>query len=859
MTQRKRILGLIAMFLLVLPLAVGQSQFASLSGTVADATGAVANAANVTVKNVASGELRKTVTNREGFFSVSTLPAGTYQVTVEMKGFQKWVATGIILNGSDSRTINVPLKVGAETETVEVSALTQEVAPVDTGEKSALISSKELNELSLVGRNATEFLKILPGATLSANGAVNKLAYTGEVVGINGFAVNNNAGGLAGVNVNGQTVGITQDGQNTFDPGAAGAATPVNPNPDMISEVKVMTSNFSAENAKGPVVVNTITKSGGSTFHGDVRFYARNSTLNSEDAFNKAIESDPSNGFTPGQLKGPSAYYYPGFSVGGPVLIPGTGFNKSRHKVFFFESYENYHQLIDGGINRAFVPTAAMLNGDFSALNTFTGIGRFAMGTVPTAPYAGSNGKFFGFNTRAAAGCTISGGVLSSQCIDPAAQLLMADYLPAPTGSTPDANGYNYVAVVGERQNSYQNMVRGDVNISDNTKVYVTWSRQRETANMPMGLWIATGDWTVPAPSNAIGANGSDAYGVTFLHVFSPTMTSETRFGYTKVNFPTDLADLAKQTRAGVGYNSTGIFGNSNTPAVVSWGSTMPNLGDVGHDYHPTMIAVKGIPSVSENLTKVFKTHTTKYGFYYEHLYNKQDNWGQFMGAIAYGATGWGGGTTGNEYADALMGIGHGGYFEQARPPPTNLAQNIASFYAQDDWKVSRRITVQYGLRFEHYAKPYSNPFGLAVFNPAAYDSSILPADNTQTGISWHSLDHNIPISGAGSRFLFFSPRVGAAIDVFGTGKTIVRGGWGRYRFYDSVPSNNYDQPAPTLTGSSSCSGGWIDPLCPPWESVDAQALAPPTYGSGLPAGANKGVFVMDPRDDEQPLENTLI
>src|ERR1017187_1674288 len=285
MTQRKRILGLIAMFLLVLPLAVGQSQFASLSGTVADATGAVANAANVTVKNVASGELRKTVTNREGFFSVSTLPAGTYQVTVEMKGFQKWVATGIILNGSDSRTINVPLKVGAETETVEVSALTQEVAPVDTGEKSALISSKELNELSLVGRNATEFLKILPGATLSANGAVN-----------------NNAGGLAGVNVNGQTVGITQDGQNTFDPGAAGAATPVNPNPDMISEVKVMTSNFSAENAKGPVVVNTITKSGGSTFHGDVRFYARNYTLNSEDAFNTALETGRSNGFTPGSL-----------------------------------------------------------------------------------------------------------------------------------------------------------------------------------------------------------------------------------------------------------------------------------------------------------------------------------------------------------------------------------------------------------------------------------------------------------------------------------------------------------------------------------------------------------------------------
>lgn len=859
MTQRKRILGLIAMFLLVLPLAVGQSQFASLSGTVADAMGAVANAANVTVKNVASGELRKTVTNREGFFSVSTLPAGTYQVTVEMKGFQKWVATGIILNGSDSRTINVPLKVGAETETVEVSALTQEVAPVDTGEKSALISSKELNELSLVGRNATEFLKILPGATLSANGAVNKLAYTGEVVGINGFAVNNNAGGLAGVNVNGQTVGITQDGQNTFDPGAAGAATPVNPNPDMISEVKVMTSNFSAENAKGPVVVNTITKSGGSTFHGDVRFYARNSTLNSEDAFNKAIESDPSNGFTPGQLKGPSAYYYPGFSVGGPVLIPGTGFNKSRHKLFFFESYENYHQLIDGGINRAFVPTAAMLNGDFSALNTFTGIGRFAMGTVPTAPYAGSNGKFFGFNTRAAAGCTISGGVLSSQCIDPAAQLLMADYLPAPTNSTPDANGYNYVAVVGERQNSYQNMVRGDVNITDNTKVYVTWSRQRETANMPLGLWNGSGDWVVPSPSATIGANASDFTTVTLMHIFSPTMTSETRFGYTKVNFPSSPASPKKLFRSDLNFPLTGVFGNPDTPAITSWSQSVPNLGDIGHDYHPTMIAVKGIPSVAEDFTKVIRTHSTKYGFYYEHVYNKQDNWGTFMGQFTYDP--WND-ISGNNYADMLMGIGNDGFSEQALPPPTNLAQNIAGFYAQDDWKLSRRITVQYGMRFEHYAKPYANnPWGIAVFNPSLYSAGV-----ANSGIEWHSIDHNVPLSGADSRLFFFSPRVGAAIDVFGTGKTVVRGGWGEYRAYDSIQSNAYTGPAQTAQGSVSWSCGFNDVSCPTWEAIDTHAsngsgscaagfnCAPAVVFGQPTAFASSSFSVMNPRNDEQPL-----
>jgi len=838
MKQMRRILGTVLGFALVLPVGFAQSQFASLKGTVTDASGAVVTGANVTVRNASSGEVRKSLTNQDGFFSLNTLPAGTYNVIVEMKGFQKWVGAGIVLNGSDSRTMTVELKTGAITETVEVNSAVQEVATVDSGEKSALISSQELQDLSLVGRNATEYIKLLPGATLQANSAINRPAYDGQVVGINGFAVGSNAGGLSAVVVNGQGVDITQDGQHSFDPGAAGNATPVNPNPNMISEVKVLTSNFTAENARGPVVVNTVTKAGGSTFHGEGYFYARNSALNAEDAFNKYTEKIQN--MTPGFLKVPSSYYYPGFNIGGPLIIPGTGFNKSRQKVFFFEGYENYHQDLDGGVDRAFIMTPDMLNGNFSS----------NAGVVPTAPAPGNR---LGFDVRAAAGCTITGGILSAACIDPNAQKLLTAYMPTPNAD-PSATGFNYIKAWSVAQNSWQNVTRGDWNISDNTKVYVTWSRQRETANMPMGLWINSGDNVVPAPSNAIGVNGSDAFTTSFVQVFSPTMTSETRFGYTKINFPTVLANPEKQMRAGVGYDSTGIFNNSNTPAVLSWGSTFPNLGDVGHDYHPSMIAVKGIPSVAENLTKVIKTHTVKAGFYYEHTYNKQDNWGQFMGVFAYGATGWGGGTTGNEYADALMGVGQAGYFEQALPPPTNLAQNISAFYVQDDWKLTRRITLQYGMRFEHYAKPYSDPYGLAIFTPSAYDASIPADQNTQTGITWHSLDHSVPISGANSRLFFFSPRLGAAIDVFGNGRTVLRGGWGKYRYYDSVQSNSYVQPAQTATGSSSWSCGWNDPLCPTWEDVDAHAESQPQYGTGLPAGANKGVFVIDPKNDEQPL-----
>jgi hypothetical protein len=346
--------------------------------------------AKISIQNAETQAVRQAVTNSAGYFSATELPTGAYNVSVEFKGFKKWQGTGIALTSSDSKTLSIHLEVGVASDTIEVSASASEVAVTDSGEKSAVITSEQLGRLSLVGRNSTEYLKILPGAALSANGGVNRLGYTGEVVGINGFSVGGSAGGLGGVTINGQSglgVSITQDGQNVMDPGAPGSATPVNPNPDMISEVKVMTSNYSAENTKGPIVVNTVSKAGGTGFHGDFHLYARNSAMNSEDAFNKAVENDRSNGFKPGELKIGSNYYYPGFTIGGPVLIPGTTFNKSRKKLFFHESFENYRQLIDGGIDRAFVPTAAMLKGDFSALSTWTNLpGRSRWGGCPPRP-----------------------------------------------------------------------------------------------------------------------------------------------------------------------------------------------------------------------------------------------------------------------------------------------------------------------------------------------------------------------------------------------------------------------------------------------------------------------------------------
>jgi len=834
------VVAITGILLLMLPVATAQSMFANLSGTVTDSSGAVVPGVKIIIQDVNSKTSRQATSNSAGFFSVTSLPAGTYNVTVDAKGFQKWVATGVTLQGSDEKNISVVMKVGTETETIEVSATAGDVALVDSGEKSADLSQKEIQDLSLVGRNAIELIKVLPGFSLSANSGLNKPAYSGQVVGINGFCSGNgcNAGGVGGNFINGQSITVAQDGQNTIDPGAYGAATPVNTNPEAISEVKVLSSNFSAENAQGPVVVNATTKGGGSTFHGGISFYARNSAMNALDALYK----DP--GFT--VPKPTESYYYPGARIGGPVYIPGTGFNKSRQKLFFFEMFEAYRQNLDGGVDRAFIPTPDMLNGDFSFLNTFANPGRDpGMFTVPTTP----NNTWLGMAERQ--GCSITAGVMNSACIDPNQQALLKDLLPTTGYVDPTTHGgFNYEQSFSPApQNSWQNVTREDVNFTESTKVFVTWSRQRETATMPTGLWVGAADGYVPPPSATIGANGSDALTASFLKVFSPTMTSETTFGYTWINFPSNPSDPKKVMRADVaGYPLKGIFNNPDVPAILSWGGGIAYMGDVGHEYHPTMIAVKAIPSIKENLTKVFRTHSTKYGFYYQHLYNKQDNWGQFMGVYQYTPIWWGGtSATGNQYADLLMGI-NGGYNEQALPPPSNLSQNIYAFYAQDDWKFNRRITINYGMRFEHYAKPYSpDNYGLAVFDPLKYGDGT----GTNPGVTWHGINSSVPLSGTNSRALYFSPRIGAAIDLFGTGKTILRGGWGKYRAYDSVQSNNYTAPAQTALGSVGWSCGNNDKLCPTVEDIDTHAFSP-VYGHPVLNGTK--FSAVSPRDDEQPL-----
>ena len=216
--------------------------------------------------------------------------SGSYILTIEAPGFQSYKAEGIRLGGAEKRNVNATLQVGETSQTVEVSGAADVVAPVDSGEKSSTLTTKELQNFVQVGSNAAEFIKIMPGFGIQ-NGAVNKSNYNGQTIGING---NGDAGSQSPLNnafsYNGlptNTLDIVADGAHVSDPGC-NCDTPVNPNSDFLQEFKVLTSNFSAENQKGPAVITSVTKAGGSDFHGTAFFYARNYVLNSNDAYANA-------------------------------------------------------------------------------------------------------------------------------------------------------------------------------------------------------------------------------------------------------------------------------------------------------------------------------------------------------------------------------------------------------------------------------------------------------------------------------------------------------------------------------------------------------------------------------------------
>ncbi len=764
--------------------AHAQSLFGTLTGIVSDPSGAVIPDAQVTLRDEKSGSIRTSVTDSSGYYTFASVSVGdfTFELTVESKGFRIEKLPGITLTGGEQRNVNVSMQVGNTNETVTITGSADEIVPVDSGEKSVTLTEKELQNFVQVGSNAAEYIKIAPGFGIS-NNTSNKASYTGQVIGING---NGDGGSQSPLNGNfsyngmpGNSLDIVSDGAHVSDPGC-NCATPVNPNADFISEFKILTSNFSAEDQKGPAIISSVTKSGGNQFHGSGFFSARNYALNSNDALFNAN----------GQKRPENKYYYPGGSIGGPILIPGTSFNHNRNKLFFFTGFEYFYQVLDTGLIRATVPTAGELTGLFSPAE----VAKEGKITASGGPPGELN---------AAAQALFPGGQVPASRIDPNMVALMKLY-PAANADPNATGGYNYVQAENFNQNSWQSTSRVDYSISDNTKLFVRYNLQKEVQQFPVGLWWRQNQ-QVPYPSAVEGKNQSQAITASLTHVFSPTMTNEFVFAYTYVGFPNVFQDPKKVSRSAVGYNYGGVYKNG-VAQIPSFGGYGWNQSEAALIFQPGgfeaggasqgLYADKWLPSASDTVTKVYATHTIKAGFFWEWIRNSQpgnDDTNGYLQVYTGNSTSYG-----NAYADLITGNLSGGYVESNFNRINDISYSTWEGFVQDSWKVSKKLTVNYGLRITHFT-PWTDRTGAgyAIFNPAAY-SPTCAANNC--GFDWHKIDPKIPASGFPTKGIFWQPRFGMAYDVFGTGKTVLRGGWGRFFYHSAQFTSGLDVTAGVRT-----------------------------------------------------------
>lgn len=781
-----------AVLLLALAVLLQPASYAQISGTITgsvyDKTGAVVPGANVTLLSQ-TGDTRASVTDGSGYFAFPGVPPGTYTVRVELKGFKAFQQTGLVLQASDTRNVAATLEVGQTIETVTVEAHT-DLTPVDSGARSIDLSETDFNRLPMITRNAAELLRTLPGAITvgqgAANGSSSSMDFSG--VGSAGSSVGNGVS-EAGVPYRGGTA-LLMDGTNILDEGCDCTSISV-PNPDMVQEVKVQTSAFGADSSKGPVVVDFITKSGAQQFHGEGYLYTRNAIFNSNSWQSNNQGKNVATG---------DHYYYPGGNVGGPV--PGL-----RKKLLFWAGYEHFYQLSTGGTNlTSYIPTADMLAGNFGPTAANNALCQADFGVNAQSTVAKTAGTYC-YDPTSGLG---PGGtaVTATVPVDPGTKAMWKLMPQANANPATTPGGYNYFYPVPALHNGYVFRARGDYNFNENNKLFVTYqySKDNQPSDGDSHMWWLPGNSVVFPGGGLMNPTTTKNITGNFLHVFSPSLTNQMTAFWTYYWSPQAPVNYNSVLRGTVGYPTS--YGTQfpkanpvlNANQVPSWNSagnyTFPDFSQydvfsqTGGDY----FIKKENPAFSDDLTKVFKSHTFKIGFYYETTGNNQGNFNPYNGVFSFGSSS-------TPYPDALTGLAQGtqnptanfmmgiasNYSEQNTLPLVDLAYKTFAVYGMDSWKVNRRLTFDYGVRLEHIGHWYDRDgYGIAVWNPASLVSDV-DAGLTYPGVRWHGRDPGLQLSGSPNRFLHFEPRVGLAYDVFGTGRTVVRGGWGIYMFNDQV------------------------------------------------------------------------
>jgi hypothetical protein len=889
---------LIAALLLWHSPALAQETTGSVSGVVKDTTGAVIRGASVVVTNLDNNSERKTVSNGSGEFSIPGITAGLrYQVGVEMAGFSTWQSQPFPLRAGDSiRFTDIRMQPETATASVTVEASdNQTIKPLDTPERSDVITAKDLGTLALVGRDATELIEMLPGFALVSNQVNNQGANT-AVVGMSGptGAYSANGAGPTGL-------ATILDGVSIQDI-ANNSGTVQMVNQEMIQDIKATTSTFSAEYAKGPAVLNANTKSGGSSYHGDLYMYFRDTVLNANDWYNNYLQ----------QTRPPGTYYYPGGQLGGPLWIPGTRFGPHNNKLFFFFGYEYYNQNYSPETLGSWVPTMSERQGDFSqqSLNSELCGARadgkqnlnavqpmcFTENYLPNGP-AVANGNVAGINTPSGA----SGRAL-------------VNWLPLPNAD-PFVNeqGYNYIQQVIQTQNGSVLHARVDFDLSDYNKLYATYGRQSQISDEPVAEGYVP-YWSMEYPGGVTSGDISNIFSLHYTRIFGASVTNQASASMSFISNPGNMGNPQAVSRFYMNdYNcpnaalratascnippgsdpTTNNFsylgeykgnGDYSVPALSDYGSLgYPNMLMAGGFYNNQIRMKKVVPTLTDTVDWIKGRHGFAFGFYAERGILNGD--ADYASAFPQGEYDFSPGngyyefnsTQGQPFANAqnvscespdpqgtsrlsgaadfgacinpvaMMYLGYADSFTQTNfSPIVDMQYTSLAGFVNDALKL-RRLTLIVGARVEHlgpWIDRHNN--GLATFSPSLYNSEcsnddaipngppVLRNCNSQAlpGITWHSANSSIANSVSSPPMIYFSPRLGASIDIFGTGRTVLRGGWGTYRNQEAF--SPYALAAATAQGYKTSNSvgqenfALIDnqtPINPP--DIDVETLSP--------------------------------
>jgi len=718
-----------------------QSQNNTISGTVTDASGSVVPGAQVTLTNVQSKITRETMTGGDGLYSFPNLVPGSYDLKVVATGFKPVVQKGIEVAVSQLVRSDVRLEIGTDVQVVEVEASASQLN-FDNAARTEGVASQTINELPLIvaggPRNSAQFLVLLPGVTTA--GGNN--AYDAR---INGGMTTGDEAIMDGVSM--QEGFMSQSGMVSF--------FDFRMTPDMISEFQVKTSTYEPEygaSTGGQIIA--ITKSGTSQFHGAAFEYLRNKELN---ATQWQIDRQP------GDVRGKDNEHNFGFNIGGPVKIPKI-WDTDRARTFFFTDWEWFRQRGGANIPTLTLPTDKMRNGDFSEWPNPL----FDPLTTRNNPNFNANAPISAENPKFIRDAFV-GNVIPANRISGSLAQGFFKYLPLPNKSG-ITNNYLPPAAIpdGILGDANHYLIKIDQYLGSKDHFFATIWRQKTPAKFLslLPLQIASESFSDPQNSWVNRFNWD--------HTFSPTVLNHFAFGYLNRN---------------EGYGSVNY----------TYASSLPQISGVPSHAYPPQVSFGGYPqmgnSTGSNLdgittrptyvtndivTWVKGRHTIKFGGEYRAIQGNVHNHGNEAGSFYFDSQQTGLPTvagSGNAMASFLLGAANSGSVNLWNVRGNYIRQKAYILHIGDTWKVSKQLSLSYGLRWDRFTPSEEKYDNTSFFdfgpNPAAGGR---PGRLAFAGNGWGA-------ASAGKRYPEsdfnhgFGPRIGIAYAP--TDKTVVRTGYG--------------------------------------------------------------------------------